>query len=99
MSTCPNCNKQFDDGVKFCDACGTAIPEAPVAAPEAPVVAPAAPVEEKTEGVKLPFDLDKKLPFELNKKLLAVGAVALAAFLVLAIIISSVFTAAPSFIL
>ena len=99
MSTCPNCNKQFDDGVKFCDACGTAIPEAPVAAPEAPVVAPAAPVEEKTEGVKLPFDLDKKLPFELNKKLLAIGAVALAAILVLAIIISSVFTAAPSAIL
>ncbi len=110
MSTCPNCNKQFDDGVKFCDACGTAIPEAapaaapeaPVAAPEAPVapvVAPAAPVEEKNEGVKLPFELDKKLPFELNKKLLAIGAAALAAIVVLAIIISSVFTAAPSFVL
>ncbi len=88
MSNCPNCNKQFEDGVKFCDVCGTALvaapaPEAaPVAAPEAATAAPAF-----------------KLPFELNKKTLGIGGAVLAAILVIAIIISSVFTATPSYFL
>ncbi len=86
MSFCPNCNKQFEDGVKFCDVCGTAIPEAAApAAVEAPVAAPEAPAF--------------KLPFELNKKVLAIGGAVLAAILVIAIIISSVFTAVPSYFL
>lgn len=27
MIECPNCKKQLDDGVKFCDGCGTKLPE------------------------------------------------------------------------
>ncbi len=89
MSNCPNCNKQFEDGVKFCDVCGTALAAAP--APEAaPVAAP-----EAAPAFKLPFEL----PFGLNKKTLGIGGAVLAAILVIAIIISSVFTATPSYFL
>lgn len=82
MSFCPNCNKQFEDGVKFCDVCGTALAEA---APVAPEVAPAAPAF--------------KLPFELNKKFIAIGAAALAAILVIAIVVSALFTPVHSYVL
>lgn len=68
MINCPNCNKELEDGSKFCDGCGTPI-EAPVEAPAeeaapveeavpveeaAPVEAPAeeAPVEAAAEAVK-----------------------------------------------
>lgn len=30
MVKCPNCNKELEDGARFCDECGTTIPEAPV---------------------------------------------------------------------
>ncbi len=37
MKYCPNCNKELEDGVLFCDACGTQVPEE-VAAPVAETV-------------------------------------------------------------
>lgn len=38
MITCPSCGKELEDGSKFCDACGTPIPEAPVATAPADAV-------------------------------------------------------------
>ena len=35
MVICPNCGKAFEDGARFCNECGTKLPEAPVA-PAAP---------------------------------------------------------------
>lgn len=35
MVNCPNCGKAFEDGARFCNECGTKLPEAPVA-PAAP---------------------------------------------------------------
>ena len=86
MSFCPNCNKQFEDGVKFCDACGTALVEAAAPAPAAEPVAPA-------EAPAF------KLPFQLNKKLLTIGAAALAAILVIAIVVSALFTPVANYVL
>ena len=38
MKYCPNCNKELEDGVLFCDACGTQIPAEEPAAPAAETV-------------------------------------------------------------
>lgn len=102
MITCPKCQKQLEDGTQFCDACGEKITEtvfcpncgnatstefafcqncgatlaaeaAPEAAPAAPKAAPAAAVVAKV----------KKLP----KKLLMIGAAALAAIVLIAVIL------------
>ncbi len=105
MFVCPNCNKQFEENAKFCDACGTALAEVaetaePVEAAEATetaevteeVEAVAVETEEAAEIKVTPkFNLPK-LPFELDKKVLGIGAAAIAVIVVLAIIISAIFT-------
>ena len=96
MSTCPNCNKQLEEGVKICDACGTEIAEAVETGERDNIQANAVfePVTESFEAEAEPVAKSNlpKLPFELNKKILAFGAAALAIILVLAIVVSALFT-------
>lgn len=46
MKICPNCKKENNDNVNFCNACGTALPSNSVAA-----VQPQAPVPKKSKGM------------------------------------------------
>lgn len=75
MSNCPNCNKQFSDETKFCDACGTELVNEP-----------------KASIVNSFADAVAKVTAVVSKKTLGIAAAAIALVLVIAIILSSVFS-------
>ncbi len=75
MSTCPKCNKQFPDEIKFCDACGSEL----VDAPKVPAANPFADVLSKVTSV-------------VSKKMIGIAVAAVALVVVIAIILSSVFS-------
>ncbi len=99
MIICPNCNKQLEDGVRFCDGCGSPVQAAPAPQPqpawEAPAPQPApqaaweAPVQppQYQEYVPTPQEPAKeKKP--INKKFLMIGAIAVAAVALIILVIS-----------
>lgn len=85
MSVCPNCNKQFEENARFCDACGTELTDA--------VETDAAETAVQTEAVPAPKLHLPKSYITPNKKVLSLGA-AISIIVVIAIIISALFTGA-----
>lgn len=103
MITCPNCNKQLEDGTKFCDNCGKQIIET--------IFCQNCGKETSTEfafcqncgaslsdeaiisdnGKKKKFALPK-LPFKISKKLIAIGSACIALVLVAAIVLTTLFS-------
>lgn len=83
MIKCPKCNKEFEDDVKFCDACGASFVEE---APEEVAAETAAP--EATEETLA--DKGKSLikGLKINKKIVTIGAAVVALVLVVSFIIS-----------
>ena len=103
MITCPNCNKQLEDGTKFCDNCGAQLPET-IFCPNcgtqsstefafcqscgaALTEQPAVPEQPEKKKFALPT-----LPFQISKKILALASAALALVLVVAIVLSVILT-------
>ena len=99
MSTCPNCNKQLEDGTKFCDSCGNQIIETifcqncgkETSTEFAFCQNCGASLSDETivskHNQKKKFALPK-LPFKLSKKLIAIGSACIALVLVLVIVLS-----------
>lgn len=107
MITCPNCNKQLEDGTKFCDNCGKQIIET--------IFCQNCGKETSTEfafcqncgaslsdeaivsdnGKKKKFALPKR-PFKISKKLIAIGSACIALVLVAAIVLSTLFSGGGS---
>lgn len=99
MITCPNCNKQLEDGTKFCDSCGKQIAETifcqncgKESSSEFAFCqnCGASLVEEAISpdnGEKKKFALPK-LPFKLSKKWVAIGCACIA-FVLVAVLVSS----------
>ena len=82
--TCTNCGKELDEGILFCDACGTKVlQEAPQAAPQAET-----PVEETVyveqeyapEAMEVPAPKAKKKLIPIIIGVVAVAAIAILAF-------------------
>ena len=101
MITCPKCNKELEDGTKFCDDCGEQIVETifchncgqqtsteyAFCQSCGASLAVEEPKEE-TKNENVIQNLLSKLPFKLSKKLLMIGAGALAAVVLVIVILA-----------
>ncbi len=106
MITCSNCNKQLEDGAKFCDGCGT-----PVVQPAKATFCPNCGTRNDTGsafcqgcGTPLSTDYEKKdvtvetqgekpkKNFKISKKFIAIGASVVAIVLVLAMVLPLLFS-------
>lgn len=101
MITCPNCNKEHEDGTKFCDNCGKQFAETifcqncgeQTSTEFAFCQKCGASLSEETEFVNETEKKKFKLPkFNIPKKLIAIGSACVAVVLVAAIVLSALFT-------
>ncbi len=95
MIKCPQCNKDLEDGAKFCDECGTSVETQ--AAPTEVIEQVAEPVAEapvevsaEAEAPVADFAAPKK-KFNISKKLIALGAAGVALIVVVAILLVTIF--------
>ncbi len=72
MRVCPNCSKELADGIRFCDACGTPIPEAPAPIQEPAAEPVAAPLEQ--EPIATPAENISEEPLHQEAAPAATGA-------------------------
>lgn len=88
MITCPKCNKELADDARFCDECGASLEATAEETMETTTeeqVETAQEVKEPAKGIKIP-----KLPFNIDQKMLKLGAIAVAAILVVVLLLSTI---------